>query len=35
MKVMAALFYADGGLVVSTDLGWLQYAFDTVTGLFD
>ena len=31
----AAFFYADNGLVSSTDLGWLQYLFDTLTVLFD
>ena len=29
------LFYADDGLVVSTDPDWLQEEFDTLTGLFD
>ena len=31
----AAFLYADDGLVAPTDLGWLQSAFDTLTGLFD
>ena len=35
LKVKAELFYADYGMVASTDLGWLQSAFDTLTGLFD
>ena len=29
----AALFYADDGVVASTDPGWLQSAFDMLTGL--
>ena len=29
-----AIFYADGGMVASTDLGWLQTVFDILTGLF-
>ena len=33
MKV--ALFYADIGLVASTDPGWHQSAFETLTGIFD
>ena len=28
-------FYADDGVVNSTDLGWIQTAFDTMTILFD
>ena len=35
MQHRAAFFYADYGLVVSTDPVWLQRSFDTVTGLFD
>ena len=35
MKVKAALFYADDGLVASTYLGWTQSVFETLTGLFD
>ena len=35
MTVKSAFFYADGGMVVSTDLGWLQSAIDTMMGIFD
>ena len=35
LKFKAALFYADDSLVDSTDPGWLQLEFDTLTGLFD
>ena len=31
----AALFYADDGLVASSDPRWLQWAFNTLVGLFD
>ena len=31
----AALFYADDGTVASSDLRWLQGAFNTLVGLFD
>ena len=31
----AALFYDNNGMVSSTDLGWLQPEFDTLTGIFD
>ena len=31
----AALFYANGGMVASSDPGWLQGAFNTLVGLFD
>ena len=33
--VKEKFFYADDGMVVSTDLGWLHLAFDTLTGIFD
>ena len=33
--VNEAFFYADNGMVESTDLVWIQLAFDTLTGLFD
>ena len=33
--VKVDFFYADKGLVDSTDPGWLQSAFDTLTGIFD
>ena len=31
----AALFYADNGMVASSDPGWIQGAFNTLVGLFD
>ena len=31
----AALFYADNGMVVSSDPAWLQGAFTALVGLFD
>ena len=31
----AALFYADNGMVASSDPRWLQGAFNTLVGLFD
>ena len=31
----AALFYADDGMVASSDPCWLQWAFNTLVGLFD
>ena len=31
----AALFYANNGVVASTDPGWLQLEFDFMMGLFD
>ena len=31
----ANFFYADYGLVASTDPVWLQRAFDTLTGMFE
>ena len=31
----ATLFYADNGMVVSSDPCWLQWAFNTLVGLFD
>ena len=31
----ATLFFADNGLVASIDMGWLQFAFDTLMGLFN
>ena len=33
--VMAALLYANDGMVASTYPGWLKSEFDTLTGLFD
>ena len=33
--VWEAIFYADNRMVVSTDPGWPQTAFDTLTGIFD
>ena len=35
LKVRVEFFYADYGMVDSTELGWLQTVFDTLTGLFD
>ena len=35
LTVKAAFFYANDGMVASTDSGWLKSAFDTLTGLFD
>ena len=34
LNVKAALFYADDGMVASTDPGWLQMVFDILTGIF-
>ena len=34
LTVKAAFFYARNGMVASTDPGWLQSDFDTLTGLF-
>ena len=31
----AALFYGDNGMVASSDLRWLQWAFNTLVGFFD
>ena len=31
----AALFYADNGMVASSNLRWLQWAFDTLVSLFE
>ena len=35
LKVKAAFFYVDNGMVASTNSGWLHTAFDILTGLFD
>ena len=35
LTVKAGFFYDKDGLVASTDLGWLQLAFNMLTGLFD
>ena len=35
INVWEAIFYADDGMVASTNLGCIQTAFDTMTGLFD
>ena len=35
LTVKAAFFYAYDRLVASTDPGWLQLSFDTLTGIFD
>ena len=34
-KHQAALFYADNGMVASSDPCWLQGVFNTLVGLFD
>ena len=34
MTVKAEFFYTDSGTVSSTDRGWLQLAFNMLTGLF-
>ena len=34
-RQQAALFYADDGMVISSDPAWLQGAFTTLLGLFD
>ena len=34
LKVQAAFFNADDGMVAFADLGWIQTAFNTLTGLF-
>ena len=35
LKLKAAFFYADDGMVASTGPVWLQTAFNTITGIFD
>ena len=35
LTVKAEFFYAYDGIVASTEPGWLQLAFDTLTGIFD
>ena len=35
LKMKASFFYADKRMVASTNSGWIQTAFDTLTGLFD
>ena len=35
LKVKVAFFYADDRIVTSTDPGWIQLNFDSLTGLFD
>ena len=35
LTVKAEFFYADNGMVESTDPGWLQSAFYMLTGIFD
>ena len=35
LTVNAELFYANNGVVASTDPGWLQSEFDMMMGLFD
>ena len=35
MKVKELFFNVDNRMVASTNLGWIQTAFDILTGLFD
>ena len=35
LTAKAELFYANYGMLVSTDPGWLQSAFDKLMGIFD
>ena len=35
IKMQSAFFYADNGMLASTNLVWIQTAFDTLTDLFD
>ena len=35
MRHQAALFYADDGVVASSDHNWLQGVFNSLVGLFD
>ena len=35
LKVKAEFFYADNGMVASTNPGCIQTVFDTLTGIFD
>ena len=35
MTVKAAFFNVDNGLVASANPGWLQYAFNTLSGILD
>ena len=35
MKVREEIFYADDGMVASTDPRWIHTKFDTLTGIFD
>ena len=35
VRHQSAIFYTDGGMVASSDLGWLQGAFNTLVGLFN
>ena len=35
LKVKVEFFYAGDGMVASTDPGWIQLAFDMLTGIFD
>ena len=34
IKAQEAILYADNMMVASTNLGWIQTVFDTLTGLF-
>ena len=35
VRHQAALFYADDGMIASSDPQWLQWAFTQLVGLFD
>ena len=35
MTVKASFFYADDGLVASTEAGWIKSAFDRLIGIFN
>ena len=35
VRHQAALFYADDGMVASSDPHWLQWAFNVLVGLFE
>ena len=35
MKAQEAILYSDNRMLASTNPGWIQTAFDTMTGLFD
>ena len=35
MKAQEAILYSDNRMLASTNPGWIQTAFDTMTGLFE